>query len=226
MIRLFNVYYPTRTMVLLLCEAILICGAFFLATAFMVGPDTYIALVYQNGDLKIFVICVCTLLLSYYFDLYEPHRISARWEIPFRLLLVLSALSFILAGLLYFFPSAGIGHNVVVIGTTFLAAALLAWRFMYERVIDLPVFRDRVFVLGEGERARSIVELIRRRRDIGMEVLERTPDGHEANREEILASDLHAMVSGKIPVDRIIVALEDRRGCMPVQELLALRLKG
>jgi sugar transferase (PEP-CTERM system associated) len=226
MIRLFNVYYPTRTMVLLLCEAILICGAFFLATAFMVGPDTYIALVYQDGDLKIFIICVCTLLLSYYFDLYEPHRISATWEIPFRLLLVLSTLSFILAGLLYFFPSADIGHNVVVIGTTFLGAALLAWRLIYERVIDLPVFRERVFVLGDGERARSIVELIRRRRDIGMEVLERTPDCPGADKEEILASDLHAILSGKIPVDRIIVALEDRRGFMPVQELLALRLKG
>jgi hypothetical protein len=31
MIRLFNVYYPTRTLVLLLCEALLVGGAFVLA---------------------------------------------------------------------------------------------------------------------------------------------------------------------------------------------------
>ncbi len=104
MIRLFNVYYPTRTLVLLLCEALLVGGSFLLATACLVGPDTYIVLFYENGILKIAGITVLTLLLSYYFDLYEPQRISGRWEIYFRLLLVLSVLSFVLAALLYFFP--------------------------------------------------------------------------------------------------------------------------
>ncbi len=35
MIRLFNVYYPTRTLVLLLCEALLVGGSFLLATAYL-----------------------------------------------------------------------------------------------------------------------------------------------------------------------------------------------
>jgi sugar transferase (PEP-CTERM system associated) len=226
MIRLFHVYYPTRIMVLLLCEAILICAAFFVATAFVVGPDTYIALVYQDGVLKISIICTFTLLLSYYFDLYEPQRISGAWEVPFRLLLVLSVLSFTLAGLLYLFPGADIGHNVVAIGTTLLAGLLLAWRYLYEQIIDLPVFRERVYVLGGGERARSMVELIRMRRDIGMEVVGGTSTSGSSNRKEDCASDLQALLSGEIAVDRVIVALEDRRGSMPVQELLALRLKG
>ena len=104
MIRLFNVYYSTRTLVQLLCEVLLVGGSFLLATAFIVGPDTYIALMYENGILKIVGITVLTLLLSYYFDLYEPQRISERWEIYFRLLLVLSVLSFILAGLVYLLP--------------------------------------------------------------------------------------------------------------------------
>jgi hypothetical protein len=43
MIRLFNVYYPTRTLVLLLCEALLVGGSFLLATAYLAGPDAYIA---------------------------------------------------------------------------------------------------------------------------------------------------------------------------------------
>ena len=71
MIRLFNVYYPTRTLVLLLCEALLVGGSFLLATAYLIGPDTDIALIYENGLLKIAAITVLTLLLSYYFDLYR-----------------------------------------------------------------------------------------------------------------------------------------------------------
>src|ERR1700693_5189665 len=104
MIRLFNVYYPTRAILLLLCEVLLVSGAFLLATAYLVGPDTYISLIYENGVLKIVSITILTLLLSYYFDLYEPQRISGRWEIYFRLLLVLSVLSFVLAAVLFFLP--------------------------------------------------------------------------------------------------------------------------
>jgi len=63
MIRFLNVYYPTRTLVLLVCEALLVSGAFLLATAYLMGPDTYIALVYENGFLKIAGITILTLLL-------------------------------------------------------------------------------------------------------------------------------------------------------------------
>src|ERR1035438_1566502 len=98
MIRLFNVYYPTRTLVLLLCEAILVSGSFLLATVYVSWSDLNITLTYENGILKILGITVLTLLLSYYFDLYAPQRMSERWEIYFRLLLVLSVLCFLLGG--------------------------------------------------------------------------------------------------------------------------------
>ncbi len=46
MIRLFNVYYPTRTLALLLCEALLVGGSFLLAAtcACLIGPDGYVGL--------------------------------------------------------------------------------------------------------------------------------------------------------------------------------------
>ena len=34
------------------------------------------------------------------------------------------------------------------------------------------MFRERVYVLGNGERARTVVETLRARRDAGMEVVE------------------------------------------------------
>ena len=81
MIRLFNVYYPTRTLVLLICEVLLVGGSFLLATACLLVPDGYVVLinelVYENGLLKIAGITALTLLLTYYFDLYGPRRTSA-----------------------------------------------------------------------------------------------------------------------------------------------------
>src|SRR5215471_13616382 len=156
MIRLFNVYYPTRTIVLLLCEALIVSGSFLLATVMILGPDTYICLNYEYGTLKIAALTILTLLFSYYFDLYEPQRISARWEIYFRLLLVLGFLSFLLSALIFFFPEIDIAHYVLVLGLAFLTVALLAWRSAYEWIIGHKIFRERVYVLGSGERAQNV----------------------------------------------------------------------
>jgi sugar transferase (PEP-CTERM system associated) len=226
MIRLFNVYYPTRTLALLLCDAALVGGSFLLATAYVAGQDTNIALIYENGILKIVVITIITLLLSHYFDLYEPQRISGGWEIYFRLLLVLSVLSFVLAGLVYVFPDLFIGPHVFTIGIATLAVILVLWRRAYEWIIGLAMFRERVYVLGDGERARAIVQTLRLRRDAGMEAVDVEGETDVDRPRERFAADLRALRQAKPGIDRVIVALEDRRGSMPVRELLDLRLNG
>jgi sugar transferase (PEP-CTERM system associated) len=226
MIKLFDVYYPTRTLVLLFCEALLVGGSFLLATACLVGPDSDLVLIYEDGILKIAGITIFTLFLSYYFDLYEPQRISGRWEIYFRLLLVLSVLSFVLAALLYLFPEIEIGPNVLVVGAFVLAIALGVWRSAYEWIIGLSVFRERVYVLGSGERARAISETLRARRDAGMEVVDGVGKGAFNGDLDRFAADLRAFAEQKPRIDRVIVALEDRRGSMPTRELLNLRLRG
>src|SRR5580698_10728072 len=157
MIRLFNVYYPTRTIVLLLCEAFIVSGSFLLATVLMLGPDTYLVLNYEYGAVKIVCLTVLTLLCSYYFDLYEPQRISARWEIYFRLLLVLGFLSFLLSAITYLFPALDIAGYVLVLGLALLTMALVAWRGAYQWIIGHKMFRERVYVMGGGERAHTVV---------------------------------------------------------------------
>jgi sugar transferase (PEP-CTERM system associated) len=226
MIRLFNVYYSTRTLVLLLCEALIVSGSFLLATVLLVGPDTYIALMYENGLLKIGIITVLSLLLSYYFDLYEPQRISEHWEIYFRLLLVLSVLSFGLAGFVYFFPDLDIGPNVFAVGVSILVVALVIWRRAYEWIIGLPFFREHVYVLGSGERARTLIEMLRNRRDAGMEVVNINREDGSHGSLESFAADLRSFRQANASIERVVVAMEDRRGAMPVRELLDLRLRG
>jgi sugar transferase (PEP-CTERM system associated) len=226
MIRLFNVYYPTRTLVLLICEVLLVGGSFLLATTFLMGPDAYIVLIYESGLLKIAGITVLTLLLTYYFDLYEPRRISEDWEIYFRLLLVLSVLSFVLAGLVYFFPELDIGPNVLSVGVAILAILLVLWRGVYEWIIGLPMFRERVYVLGCGKRARAVVELLRASRDAGMEVVGWKGESEVHGRPDYFSADLRAFRGPRPGIDRVVVAMEDRRESMPVRELLDLRLCG
>jgi sugar transferase (PEP-CTERM system associated) len=232
MIRLFNVYYPTRTLVLLLCEILLVGGSFLLATACMsfAGPDGYVALqsalILDYGLLKIAGITVITLLLTYYFDLYGPRRISQSWEIYFRLLLVLSVLSFLLAGIVYFSPDLDIGPYVLVVGVSFLTVFLVLWRWSYERIIGLPVFRERIYVLGCGRRARTVVETLRASHDAGMEVVGWEGESELPGQIDRFAAQLRTFRRPKPGIDRVIVAMEDRRESMPLRELLDLRLRG
>ena len=227
MIRLLNVYYPTRTIVLLLCEALIVSGCFLLAMALLVGQDTYLILNYEYGGLKILGLTVLTLLSSYYFDLYEPQRMTARWEIYFRLLLVLGFLSFLLSAIVWLFPEADMAHYVLLLGLIFLTVALVVWRSAYEWIIGREMFRERVYVLGAGERAQLIVDLLGRRKDAGMAVV--GWGGYLADkteRKEAFNAAMEAVGGPKPKVDRVIVALEDRRGELPLRELLNLRFQG
>src|SRR6059058_5352001 len=113
MIRFLNVYYPTRTVVLLLSEAILVSGCFMLATFALLGPDAYpLALDYEDGFAKIGGITAASLIFSYYFDLYEPQIVSAPLEIYFRILLVLAFDCFLLSALIKFYPQFAISQYV------------------------------------------------------------------------------------------------------------------
>lgn len=228
MIRLFNVYYPTRTIVLLLCEAVIVSGSFLLAMLALLGPlNTSICLSYEYGWLKIASLTILTLLFSYYFDLYEPQRISERWEIYFRLLLVLGFLSFLLSAIIYFFPAVDMANYVLLLGLMFLTLGLLIWRSAYEWVIGQKIFRERVYVLGDGPRAHTIVDMLKARKDAGMEVVGfGSVPVETTDRREQFNKSLKALREQNPGINRVIIALEDRRGQLPLRELLKLRFDG
>jgi len=226
MVRLFQVYYPARTLVLLACEAAIVYACFALATLVRLGPDSYLALNYENGWYKILLITLLSLLCSYYFDLYAPQLFGSRSETYFRLLMVLAVMSFFLAALIWLFPGFVIARDVFLFGLIFLTLALMAWRACYLWIIKQPMLRERVYVIGAGERADAVVNAIRTRPDLGMEVVGWA--GATANgslERDTIAQQVQALGT-RIPVQRVIVAIADRRGTMPVRELLHLRLAG
>jgi sugar transferase (PEP-CTERM system associated) len=228
MIRFFNVYYPTRTVVLVLGEAILVFGCFLLGTFLVLGQDSYLVLNYEYGLMKIIGVTVLTLLLSYYFDLYEPQIVFLRKEIYFRILLVLGFDCFILSAIMYFFPDVALWKGrVYVVGFSLLIPAFLLWRRSYEWLVNQPHFRERVYVLGAGEFARTIIEAISNRPDMGMEVIEwREVHAEQPERKPIWIDALNRLGQLPKPPHRIIIAMENQRGELPVQELLALRFQG
>jgi sugar transferase (PEP-CTERM system associated) len=231
-IRLFKVYYPLRTLVLLVGEAMIVWLSFLLATVWR-NQDSWLLVNVDGGYLqvlevlgpKILVVTGVVLLLSHLFDLYDSSSLGARWEHAFRLLLVLGFVALALAALGSRYPSLLPGNGSAFWGLIILTFTLFGWRAAYGWMVKQPFLRERLYVLGTGERAERLVRGLRERSALGMEVVGWTGDVEGELTRENVASHLLGLARGS-GVHRVIVAMPDRRGTLPVEELLDLRLEG
>jgi sugar transferase (PEP-CTERM system associated) len=91
--------------------------------------------------------------------------------------------------------------------------------------VQQPYFRERVYVLGTGDRALRLLNGLRQRTELGIEVVGWTGNIQGALTRETVATHLVGLARDR-GVHRVIVAMPDRRGTLPVEELLELRLNG
>jgi len=224
LIRLFNVYYPVRSLILLIGEALIIWTSFLLATVLQNREDSYLVLYFQHGWYKIFGVTLFVLVCSHWFDLYDPARFNAKGELYFRLLLVPGVLALLLALIEHYFQDFNLGNGAFLLGLIILTFALLGWRTAYEWLVQQPYLRERIYVLGTGERAQRLVQGLRQRTELGVEVVGWTGTlAGVPTLEEVAA---HMLEVSRKRAHRVIVAMPDRRGNLPVIELLELRLDG
>jgi sugar transferase (PEP-CTERM system associated) len=225
LIRLFNVYYPIRTLVLLIGEALIVWTSFLLGAVYEFGPDSYLELNVAHGYYKIFGLTLLVLLCSHGFDLYDTARLNTKGELYFRLLMLSGVMAFILAGIAWVKPDFLLGNGSSTIGLIILTVALIGWRLAFTWLIRLPILVERVYVLGTGERALRLVQGLRQNPEIGVEIASWTGKMEGAITRESVAAHLLEVVH-KQKVHRVIVAMPDRRGTIPMQELLDLRMHG
>jgi sugar transferase (PEP-CTERM system associated) len=225
-IRLFKVYYPLRTLVLLVGEAMIVWLSFVLGTMLQNRDDSWLLLNVENGYVKILAVTGVVLLFSHWFDLYDSSSVGAKWDQIFRLLLVLGFVALALSAVGFLYPSILPGNGSALAGLIILTFTLLGWRGAYFWMVKQPFFRERVYVLGTGERAQGLVTGLRERATLGIEVVGWTGDVAGELTRDTVASHLLGVAREKKGVHRVIVAMPNRRGTLPVEELLDLRLGG
>jgi sugar transferase (PEP-CTERM system associated) len=96
---------------------------------------------------------------------------------------------------------------------------------MYAWLVQRPYLRERVYVLGVGERAQRLVNGLRSRSELGVQVAGWSGNVEGELTRETIAAHLMELIQ-EHKVHRVIVAMADRRGTMPVMEMLHLRLSG
>jgi sugar transferase (PEP-CTERM system associated) len=228
MIRLFNVYYPVRTLVLLIVEALVVGLSFLLTIWWQNQESSWILLNVEGGYWKIVGVTAIVLMLSHGLDLYDSSSTGEKWDQIFRLFTVLGLVAFVLAAvdLVYgYFLPGRIFLPGAKWGLLVLTVMLLGWRGAYSWIVQQPYFRERVYVLGTGDRALRLLNGLRQRTELGIEVVGWTGNIQGALTRETVATHLLGLAREN-GVHRVIVAMPDRRGTLPVEELLELRLNG
>jgi sugar transferase (PEP-CTERM system associated) len=223
-VRIFNSYVPARSIVLLFGEIAAVCFSFALAIVISFGDGSRLVLGNQQVILKILSVTVLAFLCSHYLELHDLGRLNNRSEMQSRILLLVGILSFLLAALSYAFPQFMVGRYVFFTGLLIMAAAWTSWRRVYSYLISLRMFREKVFILGNGERAGRIRAAIESRSELGMDLVAVGRD--DKGSGSCSFSKTLTELAERREVDRVIVALADRRSFMPVNELLEIRLRG
>jgi sugar transferase (PEP-CTERM system associated) len=240
LIRIFHAYFPTRTLVLGTSEACLIALSFVVATILRLGAnDATVMLQYEHGFLKILTISAAFMVCMYYFDLYDSSILSNRREVLSRLVQVLGTMCICLAVVYYFYPRLELGRGIVLIGLLFVVILLLLWRGLFFAISGRPRFAERTLIFGDAPSSARLSQELESRPELGLSVIGRVLVGEsgsykldwdrgnpfETSVGSITDMDLATMI-GTQRVNRIIVALDDRRGRLPVEMLLSLKSRG
>jgi sugar transferase (PEP-CTERM system associated) len=229
MIRLFNAYFAARTILLGASEVLLICLAFVAATVMRFGGDANLVLGYEHGFAKIMLVSGILFLCMYYLDLYETRFLADPLQVLTRLLQVIGTSSMVLALIYFVYPKANLGRAILVMGLFLVLLFLLFWRRLFFGLIS-PYMAESVAVLGEGPLAAALCREMETRPELGLKLVgyvgvSRNP--MPLNGLRCIGSlETLAEAAARERLARLIVAMNDRRGKLPAEELLALKSKG
>jgi sugar transferase (PEP-CTERM system associated) len=222
-----------RTMLLLLVEAMLLfCGLVVAVYARLGAIDAEDALIQRHGFYKAALATVFCLTAFYIFDLYDFVVMHDRAELVLRLLQALGLAWIALALLFYAVPQVMIGRGVTLIALPIALLLMVAWRLSIHWVLGHPEIGERILIVGSGAFAIEVARETLNRPDAGFRIVgfvDNDPAlvGKSLINPKVigLTSELASLVKRE-SIDRIVVAIADRRGAFPTQELLKLSLAG
>ncbi len=228
MIRLFNAYFPTRTLLLTVTEALLVTLGFVLAVMLWAGTpaDANIYLLYENGLGRIGLIVVVFLVLMYYFDLYDSFVLANRREVVTRLVGVLGSTFVALSVLYYAFPEVSLIGGSLWVGMGIVTVTVPTWRRLFFVLNRSQRFSERAIIYGDGPLAEPLMQEIVSRAELGVRVVGFV--GHSASSVPGIPQfdgDIDGLVE-QFNVQRVVVTMGDRRGNLPVEQLLKLKARG
>ncbi len=224
--QLFNRYVSTRSLTVFTAELFLIFGSVALAASVQSGGNL------EGNVWKIALVTLVCQMCLYYNDFYDLTLVHTNRELIVRLLQAAGAASIVLAALYFTAPALMIGDGTFVSALFVFVVGILGWRLLFNRLTGSLKLQERILVVGTGVTARKVARQILDQHDFAYCVVGFIDDDATRVGERIVNPRIigtPADIPGLIirhQIDRIVVGLSDRRGKLPIEELLAAKMAG
>jgi sugar transferase (PEP-CTERM system associated) len=231
-IRFFRHYVPLNLLLLVLIEALILSGALYagVGARFFGGngiPDSLNPLLPKA--LTFTAVMLGLMTASGLYDL--------EWQGGVRALLQRLGLSFglglvTMSLLFYFFPALLVGRGAFLLSFGLALQGIQLSRALFIRWAQVGALKTRALVIGTGSRAAHVESLLSKRGHASnTQVIGYLPMGgshHFVDHARIVdTQESLPELSARLHINEIILAVRDRRGGgMPIQELLACKLRG
>jgi sugar transferase (PEP-CTERM system associated) len=225
--------FSPRLLWLLLADAAILYGGIILAMYLRLGfSGTENELDTKNGWVKILLASSVCLLIMYFYDLYDYIVMTNRRELMLRLVQALGIAWALLALLFYFVPPLLIGRGVSVISVPLVLGLLLTWRIFIHSLTGHPEIGEKILVVGTGQTALDTAEAVWERRDAGYRIAGFISENGAKPMDKLGQSiilgkgpDLESVIINE-KIDRVVIAVRERRGAFPTEALLKMSLAG
>lgn len=230
MIRIFRHYVPISVLALGLAETLVLFAAVYQGNAAKLAfeglpPGPFVE------DLPKFILFIVVVQLSMVaLGLYERETCRELRLSVIGLISALIAAAIALALIFFMFPDIKLWRSIFLLGVAFAFLGILLTRLLFMQVVDLERFKRRILVLGAGQRAGRIADLIEQKVGDDFVVVDFVRMAGEdvavpASRDESSVGSLLAFTR-QYNVDEIVTAAQERRGSLPLQDLLNCKLNG
>jgi len=223
--------HRARALGLLIFESALVylCGVAALRIKF--GGEAAEAMIARHGWVKLLAPMVIAQVAFYLFDLYDLEAVGGRSAPTPRVMQALGLAAVALALLFYAAPQMMLGRGVFALAMAMALVTMIGWRALATWLLGRPWLAERVLILGTDLPAVAVAREIMRRRGHGYEVIgfvgqTRALVGKSLINPRVVGvmDDLEELVRRHRP-DRVVVALSDRRGRLPLDLLLKLKVR-
>lgn len=163
--------------------------------------------------------------------LYQAHMRETWFGVISRQAVAFGLGSIALLVLYYVIPEARLGRGVFGLALIIAFVAVALFRTGFLRIVDVDALKRRVLVLGAGTRAATIFEKMRRRADRrGFSIVGYVANEGEPVRvpQELIVVPIGSLVdyAEAQKIDEIVVGPDERRGGLPMEQLLDCRQAG
>jgi sugar transferase (PEP-CTERM system associated) len=168
----------------------------------------------------------------YFSDFYDLTVVRTGRDVVVRLLQAGGATSIVLAVVYLLQPGLAVESSAFFSSLFFFLLAIVIWRSVFNVLIRTPQLIENVLIVGTGQAAVGVARQIFEQHNFAYRIVGFAAEGAgpsivPANYPRILgpASQTGALVH-RYAVDRIVVAVANRRGGLPIDELVLAKLSG